>query len=59
LSLLDLWLHPIPYNPSSFHPSQLSVFASSGECREKELAAVIAPNAPRKAGAKSGDEVAA
>jgi len=33
--------------------------ATLGECKNKELAAVIAPSAPRKSGAKSGDEVAA
>ncbi len=32
---------------------------TSGECGNKGLAAVIVPNAPRKSGAKSGDEVAA
>jgi integrase len=32
---------------------------TSGECGNKGLAAVIVPNAPRKSGVKSGDEVAA
>ncbi len=33
--------------------------ATLGDCENKELAAVIDPNAPRKSGAKSEDEVAA
>ena len=33
--------------------------ATLGDCENKELAAVIDPSAPKKSGAKSGDEVAA